>query len=99
MLLWLSPNQSRFRAGIVNTLPVEPRSVPTKSTPCRVRSDLDIYRAANLLIQRHGRDAAVEAGRLVDLVLDRGDMAGRPRWLGVRGAIVQWQAVQTGPIQ
>jgi hypothetical protein len=58
--------------------------VPTKSTPCRVRSDLDIYRAANLLIQRHGRDAAVEAGRLVGLMLGRGDMEGRQVWLRVR---------------
>src|SRR5947207_276936 len=40
----------------------------------RVISDLDIYRAANLRIERHGRDAVVEAGRLLDLMLDRGDM-------------------------
>ena len=73
--------------------------MPTKSTACRVLSDLDIYRAANLLIQRHGRDAAVEAGRLVDLMLGRGDMEGRQVWPRIRRAIVQLQAVQTGPSQ
>ena len=88
MLLRLSPNQNRFLVGIVNTLPLESRSVPTKSTAGRVLTDLDIYRAANLLIQRHGRDAAVEAGRLLDLMLDPGDMEGRPVWLRVRRAIV-----------
>ena len=99
MLLRLSPNQNRFLVGIVNTLPLESRSVPTKSTACRVLSDLDIYRAANLLIQRHGRDAAVEAGRLLDLMLDQGDMEGRPVWLRIRRAIVQLQAMQIGPTQ
>jgi hypothetical protein len=57
------------------------------------------YWAANLLIERHGNDAVVEAGRLLDLMLDRGDMKGRQVWLRVRRAIVQLQAVQTGPIQ
>ena len=27
-------------------------------------SDLDIYRAANLLIERHGAEALIEAGRI-----------------------------------
>jgi hypothetical protein len=62
-----------------------------------VLTDLDIYRAANLLIQQHGGDAVIEAGRLLDLMLDRGDMEGRRVWLQVKGAIVQLQATQTGP--
>jgi hypothetical protein len=63
----------------------------------RSLSDLDIYRAANLLIERHGTDAVVEAGRLVDLMLDRGDMEGRQVWLQIRSSILQLQAVQAGP--
>ena len=54
----------------------------------RAVSEIEIYRAANLLIQRHGRDVVVEAGRLVGLMLDRGDMEGRQVWLRVRRAIV-----------
>ena len=64
----------------------------------RAVSEIEIYRAANLLIQRHGRDTAVEAGRLLDLMLDRGDMEGRQMWLRIRRAIVQLQAAQIGPV-
>ena len=62
--------------------------MPTQSTACRVRSDLDIYRAANLLIERDEADAVVEAGRLVGLMLGRGDMEGRQVWLRIMRAIV-----------
>ena len=54
----------------------------------RAVSEIEIYRAANLLIERHGTDAVIEAGRLLDLMLDRGDMKGRQVWLRVRRAIV-----------
>ncbi len=41
-------------------------------------SNLDIYRAANLLIERHGVDAVIEAAaRLIDRMLYRGDRGGR----------------------
>src|SRR5947209_4741898 len=41
-------------------------------------SNLDIYRAADLLIERHGVDAVVEAAaRLIDRMLYRGDRGGR----------------------
>jgi hypothetical protein len=35
--------------------------------------DLDILGAANLLIREHGTDAELEAARLQDVMLDRGD--------------------------
>ena len=38
----------------------------------RVLSDLDIWRAANLLIRQHGADVELEAARLQDLMLERG---------------------------
>jgi hypothetical protein len=37
-----------------------------------VISELDIWRAANLLIRRHGAHAELEAARLQGLMLDRG---------------------------
>jgi hypothetical protein len=37
-----------------------------------VISDLDICRAANLLIRQRGADAELEAARLQGLMLDRG---------------------------
>jgi hypothetical protein len=44
-------------------------------------SELDIWRAANLLIRQHGAECEVETCRLQDLMLDRGDGEGR---LGAR---------------
>jgi hypothetical protein len=35
-------------------------------------SELDIYRAANLLIDRHGGDAVVEAAQMIDRMLELG---------------------------
>jgi hypothetical protein len=47
-------------------------------------SDLDIRRAANLLIRKHGPDAELEAARLADLMLGRGDDEGRLVWARIR---------------
>jgi hypothetical protein len=41
-----------------------------------VISELDIWRAANLLIRQHGDDAGLEAARLL------ADLRLRPTWLG-----------------
>jgi hypothetical protein len=54
-------------------------------------SNLDIWRAANLLIREHGADADLEAARLQDLI-DRGDDEGRLVWAQIRRAIVALQA-------
>jgi hypothetical protein len=40
-------------------------------------SDLDIWRAANLLIRQHGENAELEACRLADPMLDRGHRDGK----------------------
>jgi len=42
-----------------------------------VISAFDIYRAANLLIERHGADALIEAARMIDRMLDHGDPEGQ----------------------
>ncbi|HWI25350.1 MAG TPA: hypothetical protein VN668_00145 [Stellaceae bacterium] len=39
-------------------------------------SDLDIWRAAHLLIKRHGADAAVVAAQRADELLAAGDVEG-----------------------
>jgi hypothetical protein len=39
--------------------------------------DLDIYRAASVLIDQHGADALIEAAMRVDELLDKGDLDGR----------------------
>ena len=40
-------------------------------------SGLDIYRAANLLINRYGAGAPIEAARMIDRMLELGDPEGR----------------------
>ncbi|SRR5260221_10848463 len=54
--------------------------------------DLDIYRAANLLIHRHGADAMIEASRLLGITLERGDHEGQLLWRRIKQAIVVLQA-------
>jgi hypothetical protein len=51
-------------------------------------SDLDISRAANLVIKRHGPDAVIEAVRMVDRMLELGDLVAEypARDLGAAGA-------------
>jgi hypothetical protein len=61
-----------------------------------VISELDIWRGANLLIRKHGADAELEAARLQDLMLDRGDDEGRLVWARIRRAIEALQAPPQG---
>ena len=59
-------------------------------------SDLDIWRAATLLIRKHGADAELEAAKRADLMLERGDPDGQLIWFRIRRAIVELQAVPMG---
>ena len=58
-------------------------------------SELDIWRAANLLIRQHGAQAELEACRLADMMFDRGDRDGQLAWLRIRRAIAELQARPT----
>jgi hypothetical protein len=60
-------------------------------------SDPDIWRAANLLIQRHGTDAEIEAAKRADQMLERGDLDGNALWKQIRRAIVALQAPAKDP--
>ena len=61
-------------------------------------SDLDIWRAANLLIRQLGEDAELEAAKRADLMLERGDLDGQSLWRQIRRAIVELQAQPVGPL-
>ncbi len=53
-----------------------------------VTSDLDVYRAAHLLIERHGDDAAdIEAAMKAVACLAAGDMEGEAVWIRIVKAI------------
>lgn len=55
-------------------------------------SEIDIWRAANLLIPKHGTNAELEAAKRADVMLDRGDHEGRILWARIRRAIGDLQA-------
>ena len=59
-------------------------------------SELDIWRAANLLICQHGAGAELEAPKRADLMLDRGDDEGGLLWSRIRLAVEALQAPRGG---
>ena len=50
-------------------------------------SDLEIYRSAKLLIDRHGDDAVIEAAMRADKMLEQGDLDGLATWKRILRAI------------
>jgi hypothetical protein len=61
-----------------------------------VISELDIYRAANLLIHQHGPNAELEATLLAALMRGRGDHEGLMAWMRIGQAITVLQATPAG---
>ena len=59
-------------------------------------SELDIWRAAELLIRKHGANAELEAAKRADMMLDRGDEDGRLLWARIGRAIEVLQAAPAG---
>ena len=54
----------------------------------KVLDNLDIYRSAKALIDRHGEfDAELHAAQRADELLEAGDMNGRRVWLWVLDAV------------
>ena len=54
-------------------------------------SDPDIFRAAKLLIDKHGDDAAIRAAQRADGLLKGGDMDGAAVWRQILEAIDELQ--------
>jgi hypothetical protein len=60
-------------------------------------SELDVWRAANMVIRHHGEDAEIEAARRADLMIERGDREGELLWLRILRAIAALQTPRQGP--
>ena len=58
---------------------------------------ISIYRAANLLIERYGADAVIEAARMIDRMLDHGGREGQRVWQQIKRAIEALRAPAIGP--
>ncbi len=55
-------------------------------------SDLEIYRSAKLLIDRHGDDAVIYAAMRGDQMLEQGDLDGLAIWNRILRAIEELRA-------
>ncbi len=49
--------------------------------------DLDIYRTAKLLVEKHGDMAPNHAAMQADAMLEKGDMGGKAAWLRILRAV------------
>jgi hypothetical protein len=59
--------------------------------------EIDIWRAATLLIKQHGQNAEIVAAQRVDDLAEREDHEGRAVWLRISRAIVELQTKPIGP--
>ena len=62
--------------------------------PQHTISDLDLWRAANLMIERHGDDTALVAAQRADELLAAGDIEGQLVWKRIIAAINELQRTQ-----
>jgi hypothetical protein len=60
-------------------------------------SEIDIWRAASLLIDQHGENAEIVAAHRADELWEREDHEGRAVWLRIKRAIAELQATPAGP--
>ena len=58
--------------------------------------DIDIWRAANLLIQQHGEDSEIFAAFRVDELAEQEDVEGCALWLRIKRAIAELRAPPSG---
>ena len=59
--------------------------------------DLDIYRSAQVLVNRHDEDAPIEAAMRADAMLEAGDLVGYAVWRRILRAVEEMQRVEPGP--
>lgn len=52
-----------------------------------VTEDIDVWRAANLLVDRHGEEAPVHAAMRADELLTQGDVDGQRIWKRILRAV------------
>ncbi len=60
-------------------------------------ADIDIYRSANVLIRKHGEDAAIEAAMRTDAMLDKGNLDGYAVWKRIVRAVEEIQRAEPAP--
>ena len=59
-------------------------------------SDLDIWRAAQVMVKGYGDGAATEAAKRADEFLDQGNLDGKRLWMRIMQAIEELQRERPG---
>jgi hypothetical protein len=62
-------------------------------------NELDIWRAANILLKRYKADAVLIAAKRADAFLEQGDMEGRGVWIRVTRAITELERKMCRPAE
>ncbi len=57
----------------------------------------NFYRSANVLIREHGEDAALEAAKHADAMLEKGDLEGQAVWKRIVRAVEE--ILRTEPVE
>ena len=65
------------------------RSMPT--------DDIDVWRAANILLKQHGENAALTAAQRADELLAQGDIEGQIVWKQITAAVSELQRKERRP--
>ncbi len=59
--------------------------------------DLDIYRAATVIINQYGKDAPIHAAMRADAMLEAGDLDGLKMWKRVLRAVGELRGAESEP--
>ncbi len=59
--------------------------------------DLDIYRAAHVIIKQYGEDAPIHAAMRADATREAGDQDGYAVWKRILRAVGELQGTEPGP--
>ena len=66
-------------------------------------ADIDLWRAAKLLVDRYGDEAGIEAANRADAMLDKDDLEGKAVWLRIdprcREGIAEHTACRAGTLK
>ena len=72
-------------------------TVTVAAATAAMAADIDIYRSANVLIRKHGEDAAIEAAMRTDAMLDKGNLDGYAVWKRIVRAVEEIQRAEPAP--
>lgn len=64
---------------------------PATATAHSMTEEIDIWRAAHVLVKRHGADAAIVAAQRADELLAQGDVDGERIWKRIVSAVRELQ--------